>query len=178
MTFKLLILPSFLIIWVLSLPFLFPSPTSNNIYVCPSWLWQDSNRAIPPNGNKCTFSQSTLQKQWFSACWHSARTAMNSGTSSTLQFVGLLAALDLLAISKFFSVDKGGRLQVNLIIQVTLHCVRRFIQCSYHLCFLILVISQGHYDFLRQHMEGERQLIIVRIKDRARRESRCLFSWM
>lgn len=103
---------------------------------------------------------------------------MNSGTLSTLQCVGLLAALDLLAFSNFFSVDKGGRLQVNLIIQVTLQCVRRFIQHSYHLCFLILVISQGHSDFLRQHMEGERQLIIVGIKDRARRESRCLFSWM
>lgn len=67
MTFKLLILPNCLFIWVLSLPLLFPSLTSNNICICPNWFWQDNHRAIPPNGNKCTFSQSALQKQWFSA---------------------------------------------------------------------------------------------------------------
>lgn len=33
------------------------------------------------------------------------------------------------------------------------------------LVFSYLVINQGHYDFLRQHMEGERQLIIVGIKE-------------
>ena len=52
---------------------------------------------------------------------------MNSGTPSTLQFIELLAALDLLAISEFFWVDKRGRRQVNPIIQITPQCARRFI---------------------------------------------------
>lgn len=38
-------------------------------------------------------------------------------------------------------------------------------QFPYHLCFLILVISQGHCEFLGQHMKGKTQLIIVGIKD-------------
>lgn len=59
--------------------------------------------------------------------------------------------------------------------QITLQCFRRFSQRLYHLCFLILFISQGHCDFLSQPMEGERQLIIIGIKDWARCKSRFFF---
>ena len=85
MPFKLLILPSCLVIWVLFLP---PSPTSDKIHICPSWFWQDNNGAITPRGEKCPFSQYTLQKQWFSACWHSGRTATNSGTFLLFSLLG------------------------------------------------------------------------------------------
>lgn len=74
-------------------------------------------------------------------------------------------------------LDKGGRLQVNLIIQRTLQCARRS-SVSSALVFSYVGRESGPLRFFKAACKMGEAVIIAGIKDVARPKGRCLFSWM